>query len=96
MSSEAAELKLPRVKPEFEGFLTKRSTWLKDWRSRYFRLIGNKLYFSKDTTVRARETRAKRAPRLHLACALVATCAPHRPSAPPRARSARAPRAPAG
>ena len=54
------DLKLPRVKPEFEGFLTKRSTWLKDWRSRYFRLIGNKLYFSKDTTVRRRRRRRLR------------------------------------
>lgn len=81
---------LPKVKPDFEGYLTKRSAllfdwhaeqqhrepwrvgcrtaqstrrfqhprlftcagaWLKEWRRRYFRLIGNKLYFSKDTTV---------------------------------------------
>lgn len=27
-------------------------TWLKEWRRRYFRLIGNKLYFSKDARVR--------------------------------------------
>lgn len=26
--------------------------WLKEWRKRYFRLIGNKLYFSKDMSVR--------------------------------------------
>ena len=57
MAEGGGDLKLPRVKPEFEGFLTKRSTWLKDWRSRYFRLIGNKLYFSKDTTVRRRRRR---------------------------------------
>jgi hypothetical protein len=25
-------------------------TWLKEWRRRYFRLIGNKLYFSRDTS----------------------------------------------
>jgi hypothetical protein len=75
------DLKLPRVKPEFEGFLTKRSTWLKDWRSRYFRLIGNKLYFSKDTTVRRRRRR-----RLRGGCAAAA-----KRSAPLRERSAATP-----
>ena len=39
---------MPRVKPDYEGYLTKRSTWIKDWRRRYFRLIGNKLYFSQN------------------------------------------------
>ncbi|CAH0485799.1 hypothetical protein KXD40_008818 [Peronospora effusa] len=31
--------------PDFEGELTKRSVWLKEWRKRYFVLKGNKLYF---------------------------------------------------
>ncbi|RHY32027.1 hypothetical protein DYB32_002952 [Aphanomyces invadans] len=31
--------------PDFEGELTKRSVWLKEWRARYFVLKGNKLYF---------------------------------------------------
>mmetsp|Transcript_20751 Transcript_20751/g.31685 ORF Transcript_20751/g.31685 Transcript_20751/m.31685 type:complete len:183 (-) Transcript_20751:83-631(-) len=34
--------------PEFEGWLTKQSMWLKDWRRRYFILKGNKLFFCKD------------------------------------------------
>jgi hypothetical protein len=33
--------------PNFEGWLTKQSAWLKDWRRRYFLLKGSKLYFSK-------------------------------------------------
>lgn len=33
-------------KIEFEGELTKRSMWLKEWRKRYFMLKSNKLYFS--------------------------------------------------
>lgn len=33
--------------PDFEGFLTKQSAWLKDWRRRYFILKGSKLFFSK-------------------------------------------------
>ena len=33
--------------PDFEGVLTKRSMWLKEWRQRYFVLKGNKLYFSR-------------------------------------------------
>ena len=31
----------------FEGWLTKQSEWLKDWRRRYFVLKGDKLFFSK-------------------------------------------------
>ncbi|OQR98999.1 hypothetical protein ACHHYP_07492 [Achlya hypogyna] len=31
--------------PDYEGLLTKRSVWLKEWRTRYFVLKGNKLYF---------------------------------------------------
>lgn len=31
--------------PDYEGELTKRSVWLKEWRRRYFVLKGNKLYF---------------------------------------------------
>jgi len=33
--------------PEFEGWLTKQSAWLKDWRRRYFILKGSKLFFAK-------------------------------------------------
>jgi hypothetical protein len=75
----AADIQMPRVKPDFEGYLYKRSelaglpslacpllrlqrspmifslhnagTWIKEWRRRYFRLIGNKLYFSKEQQV---------------------------------------------
>mmetsp|Transcript_47439 Transcript_47439/g.70575 ORF Transcript_47439/g.70575 Transcript_47439/m.70575 type:complete len:164 (-) Transcript_47439:180-671(-) len=32
---------------DFEGWLTKQSVWLKDWRRRYFILKGSKLFFSK-------------------------------------------------
>ena len=32
--------------PDFTGYLTKRSAWLKEWRKRYFVLKGNKLYFA--------------------------------------------------
>jgi hypothetical protein len=34
--------------PDFNGWLTKRSQWLKDWRRRFFFLKGNKLFFSKN------------------------------------------------
>ncbi|KAK8802254.1 hypothetical protein WA538_005162 [Blastocystis sp. DL] len=37
--------------PEFTGYLTKRSAWLKNWRRRYFILKGDKLYFAKSTNV---------------------------------------------
>ncbi len=36
--------------PNFEGWLTKQSAWLKDWRRRYFLLKGSKLYFSKSAS----------------------------------------------
>lgn len=32
---------------DFEGYLTKQSTWLQDWRRRYFILKGSKLFFAK-------------------------------------------------
>lgn len=48
MAAAGSALALPKAKPDHEGYLTKRSAWLKEWRKRYFRLIGNKLYFSKD------------------------------------------------
>merc|ERR1719384_1279869 len=32
---------------DFEGWLTKQSVWLKDWRRRYFILKGSRLFFSK-------------------------------------------------
>ncbi|KAL7440948.1 hypothetical protein ACHAXH_005990, partial [Discostella pseudostelligera] len=32
---------------EFEGYLTKQSLWLRDWRRRYFILKGNRLFFAK-------------------------------------------------
>jgi len=31
--------------PEYEGFLTKQSMWLKDWRRRYFLLKGSQLFY---------------------------------------------------
>mmetsp|Transcript_11959 Transcript_11959/g.16975 ORF Transcript_11959/g.16975 Transcript_11959/m.16975 type:complete len:176 (-) Transcript_11959:209-736(-) len=34
--------------PEYEGWLTKESMWLKDWRRRYFILKGSKLFFCKN------------------------------------------------
>eukprot|EP00980_Cylindrotheca_fusiformis_P002589 scaffold612_cov98-Cylindrotheca_fusiformis.AAC.3 len=34
--------------PEFQGYLTKQSMWLKDWRRRYFFLKGSKLFFGKN------------------------------------------------
>jgi hypothetical protein len=37
------------ARPLLRRLLFTAGTWLKDWRTRYFRLIGNKLYFSKDT-----------------------------------------------
>ncbi|KAK8818255.1 hypothetical protein AV274_3163 [Blastocystis sp. ATCC 50177/Nand II] len=45
MPNELAGVNLKH--PQFTGFLTKRSAWLKDWRKRYFILKGNKLYFCK-------------------------------------------------
>ena len=33
--------------PTNEGWLTKQSMWLKDWRRRYFFLKGSKLFFAK-------------------------------------------------
>ena len=33
---------------EYEGWLTKQSMWLKDWRRRYVILKGNKLFFAKN------------------------------------------------
>ncbi|GMI44049.1 hypothetical protein TrCOL_g5392 [Triparma columacea] len=35
---------------EFEGWLTKQSAWLKDWRKRYFILKGSKLFFAKSAS----------------------------------------------
>jgi hypothetical protein len=34
----------------YEGWLTKRSVWLKEWRRRYFRLIDNKLVLRQRST----------------------------------------------
>ena len=31
--------------PDFQGYLTKRSRWLKEWRKRFFVLRGNQLHF---------------------------------------------------
>jgi len=33
---------------EYEGYLTKQSAWLKEWRRRYFILKGSKLFFAKN------------------------------------------------
>eukprot|EP00557_Chaetoceros_sp_GSL56_P012693 CAMPEP_0176480224 /NCGR_PEP_ID=MMETSP0200_2-20121128/2164_1 /TAXON_ID=947934 /ORGANISM="Chaetoceros sp., Strain GSL56" /LENGTH=336 /DNA_ID=CAMNT_0017876331 /DNA_START=74 /DNA_END=1084 /DNA_ORIENTATION=+ len=38
----------PCHNPDFEGWLTKQSMWLKDWRRRYFLLSGSKLFFAKN------------------------------------------------
>jgi len=32
---------------DFEGYLTKQSMWLRDWRRRYFVLKGSRLFFAK-------------------------------------------------
>jgi len=32
--------------PDFEGWLSKKSTWMKDWRRRYFLLKNSRLFFS--------------------------------------------------
>eukprot|EP00526_Cylindrotheca_closterium_P022789 CAMPEP_0113619034 /NCGR_PEP_ID=MMETSP0017_2-20120614/9657_1 /TAXON_ID=2856 /ORGANISM="Cylindrotheca closterium" /LENGTH=177 /DNA_ID=CAMNT_0000528587 /DNA_START=57 /DNA_END=590 /DNA_ORIENTATION=- /assembly_acc=CAM_ASM_000147 len=34
--------------PEYQGWLTKQSMWLKDWRRRYVMLKGSKLFFCKN------------------------------------------------
>lgn len=34
--------------PDFQGWLTKQSAWLKDWRRRFFVLKGSKLFFMKN------------------------------------------------
>eukprot|EP00970_Alexandrium_tamarense_P012120 scaffold2748_cov193-Alexandrium_tamarense.AAC.28 len=34
-------------KGEYEGYLTKQSMWLRDWRRRYFILKGSRLFFAK-------------------------------------------------
>ena len=36
---------MPREAPTKEGYLTKRSEWLLDWRRRYFKLVRNQLFF---------------------------------------------------
>ena len=33
--------------PDFKGYLTKQSAWLKEWRKRYFVLKANQLFFMK-------------------------------------------------
>jgi hypothetical protein len=35
---------------DFEGYLTKKSKWMGEWRKRYFILKGSKIFFSKDST----------------------------------------------
>jgi hypothetical protein len=37
--------------PDFEGYLTKQSAWLKEWRKRYFVLKENQLHFCKQKGV---------------------------------------------
>jgi hypothetical protein len=36
--------------PSIEGWMSKQSTWLKDWRRRYFVLKDSKLFFAKNET----------------------------------------------
>eukprot|EP01138_Halocafeteria_seosinensis_P001721 gb/GECG01001764.1/.p1 GENE.gb/GECG01001764.1/~~gb/GECG01001764.1/.p1 ORF type:complete len:140 (+),score=21.35 gb/GECG01001764.1/:1-420(+) len=38
----------PNKSPDKEGWLTKQSHWLREWRRRYFVLMGNQLFFKKD------------------------------------------------
>jgi len=40
-------IKYETTNPEFQGWLTKQSSWLKEWRRRYFILKGSKLFFCK-------------------------------------------------
>jgi hypothetical protein len=39
--------KVDMSNPDFEGYLTKQSAWLKEWRKRYFVLKENQLHFCK-------------------------------------------------
>jgi len=41
----------PTNNPEFQGYLIKQSTWMKEWRKRYFILKGSKLFFAKDNSI---------------------------------------------
>ena len=34
------------AKPDYQGYLEKQSSWLKQWRHRHFKLVGNRLYYS--------------------------------------------------
>ena len=38
---------------EFSGWLTKQSAWLKEWRRRWFKLVGSRLDFAKGIDVRS-------------------------------------------
>lgn len=40
-------MKYETTNPDFHGWLTKQSSWLKEWRRRYFILKGSKLFFAK-------------------------------------------------
>lgn len=35
---------------DFEGYLTKKSKWMGEWRKRYFILRGSKIFFAKDSS----------------------------------------------
>lgn len=35
---------------DLEGFMTKKSKWLGEWRERYFILKGSKIFFTKNAT----------------------------------------------
>ena len=39
--------KVDMSNPDFEGYLTKQSAWLKEWRKRYFVLKENQLHYCK-------------------------------------------------
>lgn len=47
---DASGVRFDISSPNFEGWLTKQSAWLKDWRKRYFILKGSKLFFAKTPT----------------------------------------------
>jgi hypothetical protein len=46
-TDSATNIRYDPSNAEFEGWLTKQSAWLKDWRRRYFILKGSKLFFAK-------------------------------------------------
>ena len=50
-STNTMAQKVNLTDPDFEGYLTKQSAWLKEWRKRYFVLKENQLHFCKQKGV---------------------------------------------